>query len=317
MMKYAERGEIVRLDAAAARRLPPSLKPAAIAKPAARTRTAADPTSCVAPPSQYRLAERRADELDCQASRRKAVIERGIHFDELERVGDAALSDDLHCQMRLAIRDSADDRRARARSGRRVDDVDVEAHVRARWAVPGDRDRALYHARHARTIDIGHRVTRHAALAQRVALSRIDVAESDEHASRRIDQRHWELRRAELRAHLAEGRTHAHPMDVAGRARRRRVHVRVRVEPDDAARSLRARDSAERPDRQRMVAADDETVRTRTQRALDGIRQRDLGLSNRLEMSRRNVVGLSASLRADGHVAKIVNGMAERLECLH
>ena len=63
-------------------------------------------------------------------------------------------------------------------------------------------------------------------------------------------------------AREAERGRERHPVDVSRRARGRRVEVAVRVDPDHAARLARGRAQAgERPERDRVVAAEDERDR--------------------------------------------------------
>ena len=56
----------------------------------------------------------------------------------------------------------------------------------------------------------------------------------------------------------AERCTQRHPVDVPARCGRRRVQVAVRIEPDRTARPVHRRHSAEGPERDRVVAAEDD-----------------------------------------------------------
>ena len=62
----------------------------------------------------------------------------------------------------------------------------------------------------------------------------------------------------EVRARDPERRGERHPVHVAARRGRGPVQVAVRIDPEDAAGAVRLRHPAERPDRDRVVAAEHE-----------------------------------------------------------
>ena len=85
----------------------------------------------------------------------------------------------------------------------------------------------------------------------------------DERDPSRIDRRQRPGVAREPLAREAERGRERHPVDVPARARLGRVDVRVGVDPEHAARPVHRGEPAERPERDRVVAAEDERHRSR------------------------------------------------------
>ncbi len=100
-------------------------------------------------------------------------------------------------------------------------------------------------ARDAVAIDVLHREDVHARRADAILLALVEIPDADEHGvlgqhrRRRADRR-------ELRRFLPEQRRERHAVHVAAGRRLGRVHVAVRVDPDEAQRiaEMRATQSA-------------------------------------------------------------------------
>ena len=135
-------------------------------------------------------------------------------------------------------------------------------------AVPraGERQGALHDDGNAVLVDVLHR--EHVNLRRREsgssrASSRLRTPMSTVLIGANL-RRCWPMRR-ELRRFVAEQRRERHAVHVAARGRRGRVHVAVRVDPDEPDRLAAARDEvrrgADRPGRKRVVAAEHEGKR--------------------------------------------------------
>src|SRR5262249_15591460 len=126
---------------------------------------------------------------------------------------------------------------------------------------------------------------------------------------------------AELRQRVrpeAHDRGERHAVHVAGRRRLRRVHVRVRVEPDQADLLLLAvvgaRDARHRAAGDRVVAADDERAAALLDPALDATAQAAAAVRDRVEVLRALVLRLLRVRAQHGHVAEVFELEPERLD---
>src|SRR5215210_715717 len=100
-------------------------------------RTTHDP-----PPARLRQPERledaRPEGARCEPDRESGgfvlVVEDGIDLHELQRAEQSALGDELHHQVRLAVREAAADRRTDARRDVGIDEVEVDRDMDERRA---------------------------------------------------------------------------------------------------------------------------------------------------------------------------------------
>src|SRR5204862_6988693 len=74
-------------------------------------------------------AERTRNQLDGELCGLVLAVQDRIHLHDLERAGETGLRDQLHSQMRLAVREAAADQRTDARSDVRLERIHVEADV--------------------------------------------------------------------------------------------------------------------------------------------------------------------------------------------
>jgi hypothetical protein len=161
--------------------------------------------------------------------------------------------------VRLAVVEAALDRRADPGRNRRIADVEIEGHMQAGGVAPRDRDRLLDDRRDARPIDVLHGEDRDARFAHQLFLAIVEVADTDENGLVRGHLRGEAAEARELRGLGPEERGQRHTVNVAARAAGRRVHVTVRVHPDQAKRLVLAPHviggRRDRAGRQRVVAA--------------------------------------------------------------
>ena len=185
------------------------------------------------PESEDLLPERARDELDRRQRGRVLAVEDRVHLDDLERAREPGLGDELEREVRLAIRETAAHRRADARRDLRVERVEVERdvdEVRAGNAV----ERLPHRALDADPVDLAHREDADARVAQEPALAVVELPHAEERNSLRIDGGKRPRVAREGVAAEAERSAERHPVDVAARARLRRVDVGVRVDPEHA-----------------------------------------------------------------------------------
>src|SRR5205814_2076380 len=123
-------------------------------------------------------AERARGELDCEQPRFVRAVEHGIDLDELERVQQPGLRDELRDEVRLAIREAPRHRGADAGRDHRDDDVDVDADVpdggAREPAERPDRDRVVA-AEHERQVAALARVVDERGDALARAFDRLEV----------------------------------------------------------------------------------------------------------------------------------------------
>ena len=96
----------------------------------------------------------------------------------------------------------------------------------------------------------------------------VERADPDERDAGRIERGQREPLVREPLERPADGAAERHPVDVAGRARLGRVEVAVRIDPDHAARLPGgSRETGERAERDRVVAAEHERAWLRSSRS--------------------------------------------------
>ena len=110
----------------------------------------------------------------------------------------------------------------------------------------------------AAPIELAHRVDADAALAHERALALVEGAHADEDDPLRVERRQRPRVARESLGIAAERRRQRHPVHVSTRARLGRVQVAVRVQPEHPARTVDRGEAAERPERDRVVAAEDD-----------------------------------------------------------
>ncbi len=170
------------------------------------------------------------------------------------------LGDELHREVRLAIREPAAHGRADARRDVRVEHVHVEADVDEAGA-RDVRERLANGTLDSEPVDVAHREDARVELRQELPLAVVERADADQrHAARATAGSDQPSLGNRAPAEPERGREH-HPVDVAARARLRAVEVAVRVDPEHAALAVHPREAAERPERDRVVAAQDERDR--------------------------------------------------------
>ena len=158
--------------------------------------------------------------------------------------------------MRLAKGEAAGHRRADARRHGRLQRIHVEADVDAFQPVE-PRQRAARHRGHAQFVDVAHGVDDDPAVRQRNAFLAVQVADGDHDDVLRPQLGALVAEVDQVRMTLAGQHRHRHAVNVAGGRRVGRVEVTVRVDPDDAERSVR-RHAADRADGHGMVAAEED-----------------------------------------------------------
>ena len=214
--------------------------------------------SCVARGSARRAPTRRArPRASPVAFSRSSTGFTSTTSSELDQPG---LGDDLHREVRLAVRQAAAHRRADARRVLRVDDVHVEARrgrIRPRRVCE-----RLAHARlDADSVDLAHREHLRVEPAEQLALAVRRASGRRRARCARLDRRQRPPVACERGTAETECGGEHHSVHVPARRRRRRVQVAVRVDPDDAARAVRRRHPDERAERDRMIAAEHERNR--------------------------------------------------------
>ena len=221
---------------------------------------------------------------------RVLAIEDRVRLDDLERADDPRLGDQLAGEVRLAVGEPAGHGRADTGRDLGVERVEVERDVdeaRARDAV----ERLPHRVLDPDPVDVAHREDADVGLAQERALGRVERADPDEGDARRVDGGQREPVVGEPLGRPPERGGERHPVHVAGRARLGRVEVAVRVDPDHAARLPRGGGEAgERPDRDRVVAAEHERARAVAHRLLDERRKRGAGVEDLGQVARPLVV---------------------------
>ena len=145
---------------------------------------------------------------------------------------------------------------------RRVAHVEIERDVHARRPAAGNRQRLFHHRRDAAAVDVLHREDANARGAHDLLLPLVEIADADQHGVLGLHLRREPADSRQLRRLLAEQRRERHAVDVAAAARRRRVHVAVRVDPDQAdppvAAAHEIRGGRNRAGREAVVAAEHE-----------------------------------------------------------
>ena len=172
-------------------------------------------------------------------------------------------------------------------------------------SLPAMRQRALHHHGDAVLVDVLHREDMHLRVADLLLLERVQVADADEHRPVRA---HFRRARADLRELgrlRPEQRRERHAVHVAAGGRRRRVHVAVRVHPEQAdLAAVRGREIRRRADRPGAPASDRRRGRpaahllrgtgTPAGRA-SGTRARSRGCTSSSDRARTCVSGIGAA----------------------
>ena len=215
--------------------------------------------------SSCRARSRRARR---RARRRVLAVEDRVHLDDLDRAGEARLGDELEREVRLAVGEAAAHRRADARArppGR-------ARPCRARRGRSSGPAMCVSDSRIARSIPI-----RSMSLIVYALIPSSRIRSRSRGSSRRRPTSATRSARRPAASSVAleapvrepDRRGQRHPVHVPGRRGLGRVQVAVRVDPEHAAEPARLREPAERADRDRVVAAEDERQRTLLQREAD------------------------------------------------
>ena len=137
-----------------------------------------------------------------------------------------------------------------------------ESRSKETWTKPGPGDaveRLPHRALDPDPVDVAHREHADVGLPEERSLARVERADADERDPGRVERGKGEPVVREPLRRSAERAAERHPVHVPGRARLGRVEVAVRVDPDHAARlPRRGRETGERPERDRVVAAEHE-----------------------------------------------------------
>ena len=130
---------------------------------------------------------------------------------------------------------------------------------------PGDPvERLAHRPLDSDAVDLAHREDPHARLAEQLPLAVVELSEPEQRDAPRIDRGERPGVARERLAGEPERSRERHPVHVSARARLGRVDVGVRVDPEHAARPVHRREPTERPERDRVVAAEDERNRSGT-----------------------------------------------------
>ena len=207
-----------------------------------------------------RRAERARNELDGRRCGGVLAVEDRVHLDDLERAREAGLGHELHGEVRFAVGEPSANRRADTRRDLGIEHVHVEGDMHEPTTCdPVERlaDRAF----DADAVDLAHREDPYAGVAKQSPLPVVEEPRPDEGYPLRIDCGQRPDLALESRSCEAECGGKSHPVHVPARARRRRVDVRVRVDPEHATLPVHRRETSERPERNRVVAAEDQRQR--------------------------------------------------------
>ena len=99
---------------------------------------------------------------------------------------------------------------------------------------PGQLQGPFGDGRHAETVDVPHREDVDAGRDHPAALGGVEVADADEDGAGGLDRGGRPADGGELAGLRSQQRGERHAVDVAAGARIRRVHVAVRVDPEQA-----------------------------------------------------------------------------------
>src|SRR5262249_1132244 len=215
--------------------------------------------------------------------------------------------------MRLAVGEPA--RNGSADTGRdhRVDDVEIEADVDERRSGE-ERERVAHRPLEAASVDVAHRVDADVELTDQLTLAVVERADADECGA--LDRRRRPCIVQERIARGAECCGERHPMDVARRRRLWTVEVAVCVDPEHRAGAVRTRETTERADRDRVVAAEDERQVAALACFRDERRDAPARALDRLEVARPRVADLGRLREAGTDVAPVDADTAELLDSL-
>jgi hypothetical protein len=140
--------------------------------------------------------------------------------------------------MRLAVIEAALYRRANAWRDRGIADVHVERDVDAGCALAGQLHSLLRDGRDALAVDVLHREHVDARIPDSDLLAFVQIANADEHRVGGMDLWGSPADSGQLRRLAAEQRGERHAVDVAAQRRGGRVHVAVRVDPQEPHRQI-------------------------------------------------------------------------------
>jgi hypothetical protein len=180
------------------------------------------------------LPERAEHHLGGEIGRLVARVQNGVYFRDVHREHFARIMQEFHREVALTVGSAAAYAGSYAGGVAGIHAVYVEGEMESGGAVAGDADRFLDHAAHSHLVDVAHGESADALFADRVALSRIEVTDADQHGARGIDHRIFIAEFEELFVAAAEHVGEGHPVDVAGIRSFGRVDVAVSVEPDNA-----------------------------------------------------------------------------------
>ena len=143
------------------------------------------------------------------------------------------VGDDLHGQVGVAIGGAAAHRRAHAGSIFRVDPIHVERDVVAGGAAAGHAQRLFDDGAHAALINIAHGEDFDAGAENVFFFRGVHIAHAHQHAIFRRDFRRKSENIGEIRRPQAGDGRQRHAVNVAAGRSLRRIHVAVRVNPDE------------------------------------------------------------------------------------
>src|SRR5215210_1627706 len=136
--------------------------------------------------------------------------------------------------MAFAVCCAAALRRPHSGRVRRINEIQVERGVNASRVARRYLDSFFDDPRHAPLIKLAHREYANSKFLDKLALARINAARPDDSSIFR--QYLWRESRdvSQLAEAITEQGGKRHPMYVSRRGRLRRIHVRVRVKPNDS-----------------------------------------------------------------------------------
>ena len=215
------------------------------------------------PLSRDECARRARSRRARRPSRRRVLaVEDRVHLDDLERAGEPGLGDELEREVRLAVGEPT--AHGRPDTGRDVgiEHVHVERDVdeAARPAIRSSDSRTA-RSMPMRSISLIVNTRTPASRSSRRSPSSSWRTPDERDPLRRRPREAATLALEARRRRGPSAAASAMPWTLPRRARLGRVDVRVRVDPENAARPVHRREPAERAERDRVVAAEDERQR--------------------------------------------------------
>ena len=225
----------------------------------------------------------------------------------------------LHDQMRFAIRRAARHRRADAWGHRGIEKIDVEAQMEDAVLRPHALDDLADQHADAELVERAHVGDGNAAFEHQLLLQRVDRADAEQIEPVGGDRGAGLLAEQPVETGLAAQKGRRHAVHVAGLGRLRRVVVRMGIEPKHEQRAALftpvACDAVHRSHRQRVVASHEDRHSARARQQKGAFAERaDPALDFVIKFGvgrRRSLGGLKAGWR---HVAMVLDGETELAE---